>query len=99
MTSEHGNIRSGIHELAGQLVQAHQKREQDNAVVAQANLSRTSLVKSEMDARFSEAQTQQMQAQMIAAEAKLTREKTLLEAEKSKVEQQFALLQTEWKIR
>ena len=53
MTSEHRNIRSRIHELAGQLVEAHQKREQDIATIAQANLSRTSSVKSEMDARFS----------------------------------------------
>ena len=99
MTSKHGNVRSGIHELVGQLVQAHQKREEDIAAIAQENLSRTSSVKSEMDARFSEAQTQQMQAQMIVTKAKLTGEKALLEAEKSKVKQQFAFLQTERKIR
>ena len=58
MISEHGNIPSGIHELAGQLVQAQQKRDQDIVVVAQEKVSRTSSVRNEMDVRFSAAQAQ-----------------------------------------
>ena len=86
MTSEHGHIRTGLHALASQLVEAKKSRDQDIEVVAQENLSRTSSVRSEMDAQFSVAHSQQMQAQAKAEEAKLIGERALLEAEKMKVE-------------
>ena len=58
MTSEHGHIRTRLHALADQLVEAKKSRDQDIEAVAQETLSRTSSVRSEMDARFSVAHSQ-----------------------------------------
>ena len=51
-----------------------------------------------MEDKFSAVQTQQMQAQATAVEAKMTSERALLEAEKVKLQQQAALLHTEQKL-
>ena len=61
-------------------------------------LLQTSSVRSAMEDKFSAVQTQQMQAQTIAGEAKMTSERALLEAEKVKIQQQVALLHTEQKL-
>ena len=99
ITSEHGSIKAGLQELAGQLAQAQQNIDQEVVAVQHETLSRTSFVKSEMDARFSVAQSQQIQAQATAKAAKLTSERALLETEKIKMVQQTALMQAEQKLR
>ena len=98
MTSEHGSIKSDIQELAGHLAQAQQAKEKEIAAVHLETLSQTSSVRSTMEDKFSAVQTQQMQAQATAVEAKMTSERALLEAEKVKLQQQAALLHTEQKL-
>ena len=85
MTSEHGSIKSDVQELAGHLVQAQQAKEKDIAVVHREALSQTSPVRSAMEDKFSAVQSQQMQAQAIAVEAKMAGERALLETEKVKL--------------
>ena len=51
-----------------------------------------------MEEKLSAVQSQQMQAQATAVEAKMAGERALLEAEKVKLKQQVALLHTEQKL-
>ena len=84
MTSEHGSIKSDIQELTGHLMQAQQAKEKDNVAFQVEARSQTSSVRSAMEDKFSVVQTQQMQAQATAVEAKITGQRALLEAEKVK---------------
>ena len=98
MTSEHGSIKSDIQELAGHLAQAQQAKEKEIAAVQLETLSQTSSVRSAMEEKFSAVQSQQMQAQATAVEAKMAGERALLETEKVKLQHQAALMQTEQKF-
>ena len=79
-------------------MQAQQAKAKDIAAFQLEARSQTSSVRSAMEDKFSVVQTQQMQAQATAVEAKTTGEGALLEAEKVKLQQQVALLHTEQKL-
>ena len=66
-------------------MQAQHAKEKDIAAVQLETISQTSSVRSAMEEKFFAVQSQQMQAQATAMEAKMAGERALLETEKVKL--------------